>query len=595
MMPTRDRFGRRFHAIWRSQRGVGLGEILVLAALVAAGIAALAPIVTKKAPSLQAGFNEILPCHRIINAAVAGLQYNYGDHKDPDNPDSPFIGFPPGLQVPANDPAVVAIKSCKTKLDSFNESIKTGNFRALEEIGKQIDSVSTIIGTCKFPDDFKLAAGTAGTEYSDLVLALIPFASGVQATGSAVATGAAAGSGGMKSSGDQNTAWTGQIKIPASASVDAAGGTSSVRVTAKTAALVRKASDGSCPGASIQDGKYCVQIAQADGKCPPGQQLEDGRCYASCTTVDSREINWKAPPPAKAVSFVVSPNQIDKGSTAPVTLLWVVNNAESISVNQGVGDFPSDPSKANVQGRVVLNPPPQSSTTWTLLALGIQGRTTDSKAATLVVKEPDAEAAVSLTSPRPNEQILNFSVPVSGVVRPVPDAAHRTAQILVNGVGFVTTIKADGTFEAVAPLQNTIGASDLIVFGPPAVAVTQCGPAAAPISIGAFTQNGVKNLVRVVVPLGNDRSVSTSVTVEHVVSVHSFQVVWGGGCGAAPSQNNSLGFVIRDGEPSTPVGSVLCGFSKPIHCSDTARITIATSAGTKVVNEAWSANINSCD
>jgi len=595
MMPKCGRFGRRFDpgAIWRCERGVGVGEVVVLAALVAAAIAALAPFVTKKAPSLQAGFNEILPCQRIVNAAVAGLQSNYGNHKQPDDPNSEFTGFPPGLQVPANDASVVAIKDCKTKLDQFNDSIKSGNYRALNEIGEQIDSVSAIIGTCKFEDDFSLAAGTAGIEYSDLVLALIPFASGLQATGQAVATGAAAGSGGMQSSGDQNKVWTGNIKIPAAASLNAAGGTSSVIVRAQTAALVPKAADGSCAGASIQDGNYCVQIAQGDGTCPPGQILDGGRCFASCTTVNSREIQWKAPPPAKVNSFIVSPNEIDKGSTQPVTLSWVVNNTESVSINQGAGAFPSNPTKEGIQGQLTLNPPPQESTTWTLLALGVQGRSSDSKAATLVVKD-NVPAAVAITSPAANEQILDFSVTVSGVVRPVPDADHLTAQIWVNGALLNTTkINGDGTFSALAPLQNTIGLSDLKVLGPPAISVTQCGPEAAAISVGAFPVNGSRNGIRVVVPLASG-SVSAGVSVEHVVLVYSFQVVWGGSCGSAPNQNNSLGFVVRDGQP-TSVGSVNCGFNGPAHCSDIAQITVLTSVGSKVVNESWTANIDSCN
>src|SRR5439155_16601653 len=188
---------------------------------------------------------------------------------------------------------------------------------------------------------------------------------------------------------------------------------------ATTAALVPKNPDGSCSGASLEDGGNCVQLVRLDGTCPAGQTMNDGRCFVGCTT-DTKTIDWQPPPPAKVIAFTISPKEIDQGSTQPIMLQWVVSNAVTVGIDNGGGNYDSDPTKTAVAGSVTL-PPPQASTTWTLLALGVNGQSSDSKTVTLVVKDAAKQYGVAISSPTANAQILDFAVTVSGVIQPVPD------------------------------------------------------------------------------------------------------------------------------------------------------------------------------
>jgi hypothetical protein len=579
----------RLRAIWRCQRGVtGMELVAGVAALFA--LYAAYEVFTRKVPALQAELIQLKPCLAKVSAAIEGLKCRYGEYESGlpcETPNAKFLGFPQGLEIVANDPTNITFEECKAEMARFSDKIKQGNHATITKLTEQINEYQQLFGKCAITSKFR--EGTAGVPYQDVVEAYIPFSS-VPATGQIAVTGLRPGGGGFKSTKAPN--WIGSVNVPTVFGIEEAGTESQVTVTATTMALAPRAPDGvACyPGSEPVDSR-CVYVVRPDGTCPAGLTPgADNRCFFSCTT-PAKAIGWKAPPPAKVDAFTVTPNAIDKGSKDPVTLSWVVSNSDSVGINQGVGDFSANPTKTT-NGSVTLNPPPDQSTTWTLLALGPGGKSSASATATLVVKE--SAATVAITSPQPNAQILDFSVVVSGVITPVPDEAHRKAQILVNGAFLAeATINAAGQFSAGAPLQNTIGLSDLIVFGSPAVGVTSCGPASAPITLGAFAPNGAKNLIRVIVPLASG-SASSSVQVEHVISVNRFGVVWGGGCGPAPSQNNALGIVVRDGEASTPVGSVLCGFPGPAHCTDIATITVGTSVGSKVVTQTWTADINSC-
>jgi hypothetical protein len=581
----------RLRTLWRCQRGVTGVELIV-------GLAALwalytgYEVYTRKVPALQAELLQLKPCLQKVNAAIEGIKCTYGKYEGDlpcEDKNAKFLGFPDGLQIVANDPVNVTFEECKAEMARFSDKVKQGNHTAISKLTDQINEYQKLVGQCSITSSFR--PGTAGVAYKDSFQAYIPFSSSVAATGQVAVAGPRPGSGGFRSTTAPN--WIGDVNVPAAFGVDDAGTESQVTVKATTVALAPKADNGiDCYPGSESDGSRCVYVVRPDGTCPAGLTPGEGnRCYFSCTT-PPKPIAWKAPPPAKVDAFQVTPTSIEKGSKDPVTLSWVVSNTESVSINQGAGDFPADATKTT-SGSITLNPPPDKTTTWTLLALGPGGKSSASDTATLVVTE--SAFTVAITSPTANEQILDSGVTVSGIITPVPDPAHRKAQILVNGA-FVADadIKADGTFAGRTFLQNTIDLSDLIVFGSPAVGVTSCGPASAPITLGAFTANGAKNLIRVIVPLASG-SASSSVQVEHVISVSRFGVSWGGGCGPAPSQDNALGIVVRDGEASKPVGAVLCGFPGPAHCSDIATITVGTSVGSKVVTQSWTADINSCN
>ena len=584
----------RLFALWRSARGVTVVGLIFGAVALLASIAAY-EVATKKFPGLQAGFNQLAPCKRLVQAAIDGIIFNYAE-KDPDNPLKPKkdangnIVFPTGLNIPEDDPSVVAFRQCEAIQKTFSDSVKAGNFQAISELNNQINIGLQFVGKCNITSNFRV--GVAGVNYSDVVEAYINFSAGSQGAGTIFASGAAAGAGGFRSTNSPN--WIGNIAISADASKDAAGKTSQVIVTARTPAVKPRNQDGSCPGASIEDGGRCVQIVQLDGTCPPGQIIDGGRCLISCPT-DPKEIFWKAPPLPKVNAFTVSPLSIEKGSTSPVQLNWVVSNAQSASIDKGIGEITVNPEKS-VAGFRVLNPPPTESTTWTLLALGVNPGSSDFGTATLVVKEPDKPVTVAITSPAADELILEQGVTVSGVVAPVPDPDHRKAQILVNGA-FLSeaTIDGSGHFSARTALMNTISLGDIVLLGTNPIGVTTCGPKADTISIRVDKAGGAKNLIRVVVPLGNNQASSASVQVEHVIDVSGFHVSWSGGCGPAPGQNEGRSLVVRANQAAVQVGSVLCGFPGPAHCTDVAAITVDTGVGSRTVNQTWNANIDSCN
>jgi len=87
----------------------------------------------------------------------------------------------------------------------------------------------------------------------------------------------------------------------------------------------------------------------------------------------------EAPPPAKPVirTFVAEPSTIQRGESA--TLRWEVENADSVSIDQGIGTVPASGT------RQVF---PSTTTTYTLTAIGPGGTAT-------------ATARVTVTEPPP--------------------------------------------------------------------------------------------------------------------------------------------------------------------------------------------------
>jgi hypothetical protein len=581
-----------FSAAWRCQRGFGIGEALVLAALIAAGYATYEAM-SKKVPALQAALIPLKQCNTTVKAAIEGLQCTYGTYEVDGNCNSKFLGFPAGLEVPPNDAAIVALQSCKAELDKLTEIAKQGNHKAINQLSGQIDSGLALAGKCEITSTFK--QGTAGVDYKDSFTAHIPFAGSAQHTGTVAVGGAASGSGAFRPNPSDPKNWIGDVRVSGASNQNAGGQDSQVTATATTPAVGPKNDDGSCPGASIKDGNQCILIVRPDGTCPAGLTPNGGRCDFSCTT-PAASIHWKAPDPVKIVSFIVSPNLIEKGSKDPVTLHWVLNHAAAASIDQGIGSVgPVDATKAGLTGSWTIVPTPTESTTFTLSAFGLNQTSSDSKAVTLTVKETaTGPFTVAIGTPNPNEEITDQGVTVSGVIAPVPDAAHRKAQILVNGA-FLSeaTINDAGQFSTRTALMNTIGFNDLSVSAF-SVTVTECGSIAAPVFMSA-NKPSAKNLIQVRVPVSDNAAATASVEVEHVVFVSDFHVRWGGDC-PGPPQDEVAQVTIRNGAAAQTVGYVQCGFSGPAHCTaTTATIQIGTSVGSGHVNQSWFADIDQCN
>ena len=264
----------RSFAFWRGERGFTVSGLIGAAIALIAVIAAYEGV-TKKVPALQAAFGPLKNCKALVKGAVDGAIFNYAEKEEdgitPKKDASGNVIFPPGLNIPENDPSVVALRQCQAIQQTFSDSVKAGNFQGIEDLNNQINTVLQFVGKCAITTNFR--DGVAGINYGDVFQATINFSAGSQSIGSAVSvTGAAAGGGSFRSTNSPE--WIGDVAVSADASRNAAGQTSDVIMTARTPALVPKNPQG-CPGASIEDNGQCVQIVQLDGTCPPGQ-LKDG-------------------------------------------------------------------------------------------------------------------------------------------------------------------------------------------------------------------------------------------------------------------------------------------------------------------------------
>jgi hypothetical protein len=371
-----------------------------------------------------------------------------------------------------------------------------------------------------------------------------------------------------------------------------------ISASGNAAALVQaNEGTGACPANTnpVPGTSVCEILTGGDGTCPAGLTPSGGKCYIACATpAFPKAILWKIPDPPKILAFTVSPTEIIKGSTDTVTLSYNIENAASASISPGVGEIITDPKGATGVRTTVVNPTPQSTTKWTLSATGVNAAVTTAAQAELTVKPDPSKTSVAIVAPTDKAQIADFTVTVSGVVTPVPPPEFRKAQLLVNG-GLMNEVPIDagGNFAGAVPLMNTIALGDILVVGSAAVGVTSCGPISSLISMSApFAQ--ANNGIRVVVPLPGG-SASALAGVEHVVRVSSFRVDWAQTCGPAPSKNESPGSVLRAAQPAVPVGTVDCGVGGPTHCTDTATITVATSVGQKIVPQAWTINVDSCN
>jgi len=582
----------RWSALWRDERGFAVFELAASLGILSVALAT-AWALSGKGAAVQAALGPIRQCQATVAAAKEEIQKEFGQFNDK----GVFTGYLPGTQINENDPRVTAIRSCEATLASFNASVQAGNRAALDDLRGQMNEATQAVASCTITDP--LTAGVPGETYSAPVIAHIPFATGSPSEGTITATGAAAGGGTFTFTVPPR--WTGNITIPGEASKDAGGKTSEVSATASTPALVTPNPPGSgqrCPGASIEDGDRCVQIVRLDGTCPAGQIKKDGRCYVSCTT-NSMPLQWKFPA-APEVVLQVEPKEITKGSTQKVSLRWVISNAKSATLAPDIGGPIATDVKKAVAAEKVFGITPQNTTTWTLTAQGLSPHGSVSASATLTVKPASPQATtVTITTPSADENIFEAGVTVSGVVSPVPDADHRKAQILVNGA-FLSeaTIGNAGNFAARTSLQNLVQLGSVKLFGTPSVGVNKCGSLAESIGVAVDQAEGARNLIRVVVPLAEGHSASSSVTVVHGIVVNRFQVNWAGGCGPAPSQDSTLSLKVATNQSSVEVGKVFCGFrftSGSVHCSDTATISVGTSVGTKVVTQAWRADIDSCE
>jgi hypothetical protein len=599
---------KRF-AYWRNERGFSVVELVLAAAALAVVVAAYEPIV-KKIRSLQGGFTPLKNCNVLVTAAVAGVADKFAVQvidpntgaDIPKKDENGNIVYPPGLQIPENEPAVVVLRQCLAIQETFSNSVKNGNIDAINELNNKINSVINLVGKCQITG--KLRDGVAGVQYSEGGVEVhIPFSASSPATGTITVTGAAAGSGSFTSTNSPN--WIMKVDIAAEASKDAGGKTSTVTVDAKTAATVGRNKEGKCFGASEEVNGQCVQLVQMDGTCPPGQEKDGGRCFIHCPDPVTKDINWKPPGVKASLKANGQTGEITINANEKVTLHYEIKDATSASLAGGppiildkgaaTGDFPVFPTK---------------NTTYTLLALSPSGIVTDSRSAVVKVRvrassgltlDPivspvtDIHQTVTGTAPKPEEGQRAHGVETASA------GENGTVEIRMNGALQATVpIGDDGHFAANVVLSKVVTIADLSVSDF-SNAVASCGPASRGVVV-TNSATDVENTITATftpppalpaaAPATTDApadAASASITVRHAVKLTNFNVNWGNCPGGSPDQ--PINTILEAGQ-SLSVGTVDCGvFSRtdPVFSIGSCFpiVTIGTSLSSLQETKTW--------
>lgn len=114
----------------------------------------------------------------------------------------------------------------------------------------------------------------------------------------------------------------------------------------------------------------------------------------------SIEVRKKSAILPPEVSFSADPQSISLGNSS--TLTWTTTNAESVSIDQGIGP---------VDQHGTLNVSPQESTTYTITAMGPGGRATASVTVTVV-----SPITLTITSPLDGDTISGPDIMVEGTI-----------------------------------------------------------------------------------------------------------------------------------------------------------------------------------
>ena len=174
-------------------------------------------------------------------------------------------------------------------------------------------------------------------------------------------------------------------------------------------------------------------------------------------------------PPA-VISFSASPTTINSGDTAVLT--WNVTNASSVSIDQGVG-------KVGAQGS--QNVKPQTTTTYTLTAIGTGGPVT----ATATVTVNTSGGGGPTTAPTIQLTADKTSITSGGTATLSWTSTNATSITIDQGIGTVSV--PSGTYNVSPPSTATYTATATGPGGTATASVIITVTAPAPPSITSFT------------------------------------------------------------------------------------------------------------
>ena len=343
------------------------GEALTALILVGDALISLAIFLLGSASILSVQDRQQLEtCIQSVSAHTASLKQRYSRSDD----------------IPADDPSVLDIKTCKAILDHFaTQTLPTfgSNSAFIQNLRDAIDGVLVDLARCRIDAVFPNAP-IAGKAANFQVLAKIPL-SGAGASGSAILTlpGSSVSAPLTSFSG---LLWDSQFTVSAD-HTPPPGTESEVTVTAQS--VVGQATNGQCPG----------------GITPNAS----GQCIVSCTSPPTT-IVWANPPIPQIKAFTVIPSTVVKGSVEPLLIVWNIANAETATIDQGIGEV--DPKNG-----FTLDVPPDQDTVYTLTATGTRPQDTKTATAKVTVQ---AAPTLTLTSPGNQTTVTGTSVVVSGTL-----------------------------------------------------------------------------------------------------------------------------------------------------------------------------------
>jgi hypothetical protein len=279
-----------------------------------------------------------------------------------------------------------------------------------------------------------------------------------------------------------------------------------------------------------------------------------------CFIIPTQPINPTTP---VIIEFSSNPSAIDSGGTS--TLLWNVTGADTVSINQGIG-------QVDVAGTTVVSP--NTSTTYTLTASNSAGSVT--ALAVIMITSPELPSISSFTA---NPSTIN----VGGYSNLQWNIANATSVSINQGIGSVSS-SGTRTVNPTMSTTYTITASNSAGSVTSLIAVTVSGTGAVPV-INSFTGSPLT------IASGNQSTLSWNITGATSASINAGVGIVNATSGTyvvtpAATITYTLTATNSVGSVTATATVTVSGANFPVINSFTANPTIVTSGGASTLS--WS-------
>jgi arylsulfatase A-like enzyme len=206
-------------------------------------------------------------------------------------------------------------------------------------------------------------------------------------------------------------------------------------------------------GTSIGAGTYTLEIYQTN--------LSGGGAYAIYDGITLEDGALPPPPPPTIGSFTASPATVDAGGS--VTLSWSTTNADTLRIDQGIGEVTGTTST-----QVVVT----ADTTYTLIAENAYGSTTSAVPVTVNLYPPTIQSFTASPASVANYgDTVTLSWQVSdaatlAIDQGVGEVTGTSTQVVVNAATTytLTATNSDGTDTAGIRVSTMVGQPNIVLF-----------------------------------------------------------------------------------------------------------------------------------